>query len=161
VPGGSPAGSLPGSLAPGHHPSFNISTNQLCDVFAMPAIGLEAGLGRRLSLAVTATYGWFDGTLWYDNIRVVTADAELRLWTGRRTADTMRRGLHLGVYAAVYRYDFLFGGTGQQAKANWGTGISCGYSVAIGRHFSIDFNLGLGYVSGKSYQISVRAWAAF
>ena len=137
------------------HPVFNLGTNLLYDVAAMPTLGLEVALSRRISLAASGTYGWFDGWIFSDKVHVVTADAELRYWLGSRSV-ILHRGLHLGVYGAYYRYDFLFNGDGQQAKFNWGAGLNCGYAVPLSRYFSLDFNIGVGYVAGdyKTYEVS-------
>lgn len=130
-----------------------LKTNMLYDVVVAPNIGLETSIVDRWSLALSGTYGWQDGSPWYRNIRIVTGDAELRYWF---TGTTMQQGLHAGVYGAVYRYDFLFNGKGEQANANWGTGLSCGYVVSLHHRFSIDFSIGIGYVGGryKSYEVT-------
>ena len=130
-------------------PMLNVSTNLLYDVVLAPSVRVETGIGNQLSIAVSGTYGWNEGWPWYENIRVVTADTEVRYWINHKGAEMMRRGLHIGIYGAVYRYDFLFGGKGQEAKANWGTGLTCGYSLPVSSDFSFDFNVGLGYVGGK------------
>lgn len=130
-------------------PILNVSTNLLYDLVLAPSIRVETGIGKQLSIAVSGTYGWNEGWPWYENIRVVTADTEVRYWINHKGAEMMRRGLHIGIYGAVYRYDFLFGGKGQEAKANWGVGLSCGYSLTVSRQFSFDFNIGLGYIGGK------------
>jgi len=137
------------------HPVLNLSTNLLYDVAAMPTLGLEAALSRRISVAANGTYGWFDGWIFSDKVHVLTADAEVRYWLGNK-ALILQRGLHLGAYAACYRYDFLFNGDGQQAKFNWGIGLSCGYAVPLSRCFSLDFNIGVGYIAGdyKTYEVS-------
>lgn len=136
-------------------PVLNLSTNLLYDVAAMPTLGLEVALSRRLSLAANGTYGWFDGWIFSDKVHVLTADAEVRYWLGSQT-HILQRGLHLGAYAACYRYDFLFNGDGQQAKFNWGVGLSCGYVLPLSRCFSLDFNIGVGYIDGdyKTYEVS-------
>ncbi len=137
-------------------PTLNIGTNLLYDAAAMPSIGIELGLARRLSLAASATYGWYDGWPFKDRVRAIAADAELRYWTARSCEDKMRGGLHFGAYGAIYRYDFLFGHKGQEAKANWGAGLTLGYSVPLGKRFSLDLGVGAGYVSGKykEYEVS-------
>ena len=145
--------SLLGVLLTAQAQRVALKTNMLYDVVVVPSIGLEASVVDKWSLALSGSYGWLEGSPWHDNIRVVTGDAELRYWL---TGTTMQRGLHAGVYGAVYRYDFLFGSKGEEAKANWGTGVTCGYAVSIDRHFSIDFSIGIGYVGGKyqSYTVS-------
>lgn len=134
-----------------------LRTNMLYDVVVAPNIGLEARIADKWSVAASGVYGWMDGSPWYDNIRVVAGDAELRYWL---TGNAMRQGLHIGAYGAVYRYDFLFGNKGEEAKANWGTGLSCGYAVSLDRHFSIDFSIGIGYVGGRyqSYEVTDDAY---
>ena len=126
----------------------------LYDLVVAPNVGVEVGLTDRWSVALSGTYGWMNGSPWYEHIRVVTGDAELRYWFA--AADSPLRGLHAGVYGAVYRYDFLFNDKGQEAKANWGTGLSCGYAVHLDRHFTVDFSLAVGYVGGKyqEYEVS-------
>jgi hypothetical protein len=106
-------------------------------------------------LGINGTYGWIDDQPWHDNIRLSTADMELRYWFGNNSR-ALLKGLHAGIYGAVYRYDFLFGGKGNQAKINWGTGISGGYTVPLGNCLSIDFGLSVGYIGGryKKYEVS-------
>ena len=130
-----------------------LRTNMLYDVVVAPNVGVEVGLARKWSVALSGTYGWMEGSPWYDNIRGVVGDAEVRYWL---SDDAMHRGLHVGAYGAIYRYDFLFNGKGEQAKANWGGGLSLGYTLKIDRQFSVDFSIGVGYVGGKfkSYEVS-------
>lgn len=145
---------LLGGTVSGRAQSLALKTNLLYDLVVTPSVGIEVGFTDRWSLALSGAYGWLEGSPWHENIRVVTGDAELRYWF--RPADSPLRGLHAGVYGAVYRYDFLFGGKGQEAKANWGTGLSCGYAVNVSRHFTVDFSLAVGYVGGKyqEYEVS-------
>ena len=125
-----------------------VKSNIVYDLALSPNIGVEVGVGKNLSLAASGTYGWLEGWPWHDNIRVITADASLHYWLGNAD-DVMHRGFHLGPYAAIYRYDFLFGSKGQEAKANWGAGLSLGYSLPVSPSLSFDFGLGLGYIGGK------------
>ena len=130
-----------------------LRNNMLYDVVVAPNLGVEVGLARKWSVALSGTYGWMEGTPWHENIRVVVGDAEVRYWL---SGSAMQRGLHVGAYGAIYRYDFLFHDKGEQAKANWGGGLSLGYTLNIDCHFCIDFSIGIGYVGGKfkSYEVS-------
>ena len=143
-----------GGTVAGKAQSLALKTNMLYDLVVTPSVGVEVGVTDRWSVAFNGTYGWLEGSPWYDNVRVVTGDAELRYWFSH--ADSPLRGLHAGVYGAVYRYDFLFGSKGQEAKANWGGGVSCGYAVHVSSHFSVDFSLSVGYVGGnyQEYEVS-------
>lgn len=121
----------------------------------MPNVGIEIAVGNQFTIAASGTYGWMDGWPWYRNIRVVVGDIGVNYWFGSDTDQVMHRGFHIGPYAAVYRYDFLFGDEGQQAKANWGAGVALGYSVPVSREISLDFSLGVGYVGGKYKEYDV------
>ena len=135
--------------------AWALKTNLLSDLAVMPSVGLEVTIAQKLSLGINGTYGWMDDQPWHDNIRLATADMELRYWFGNNSR-ALLKGLHAGIYGAVYRYDFLFGGKGNQAKINWGTGVSGGYTVPLGDCLSIDFGLYIGYIGGKykKYEMS-------
>ena len=128
-------------------------TNMLYDVVVAPNIGLEATVGSKFTVATSASYCW-EGP-WFDNVRIVVADLEVRYWMAKGD-NAQWRGLHVGPYGAVYRYDILFGGKGEQAKVNWGVGVNCGYTLPLNPHISLDFTLSLGYVGGKykKYEVS-------
>lgn len=121
-------------------------TNLLYDVVMAPSVGLEATVGRKFTVSTSVSYCW-EGP-WYDHVRMIVADLELRYWTAKGD-NAQWRGLHVGPYGAVYRYDILFGHDGQQAKCNWGAGVNCGYTLPLNPHISLDFTLSLGYVGGK------------
>lgn len=130
-------------------PALSLSTNLLYDVVMAPSLGAEVNLGKNLSLAAHGTWNWFDGSLLYKHVRIVTGDVEVRYWLTKDPAQIMRRGHHVGVYGAVYRYDFYFDNKGDQADLNWGGGLSYGYALGLSSHFSLDFSLAVGYVGGK------------
>ncbi len=132
-----------------------VKTNLAYDAVVAPSLGAELEVGRRWSVAATATYKWGDTWFLKDQVHVTTADISLNYWT-KKTDQPVWQGLHVGPYLALYRYDFLFGGKGEQAKINWGAGVTCGYSLPVSRYFSFDFVIGLGYVGGKykKYEVS-------
>ena len=134
---------------------LTVRTNLVYDMMLMPSGGLEADLGRKLSVAASATYGWSKGCPWHENIRVATADVAVRYWAVKDADEVMWRGFYAGPYAALYRYDFLFGGKGQEAETNWGAGVCLGYSIPVDTDISFDFAIGLGYVGGKYKEYEV------
>ena len=138
-------------------PPVILKTNLLYDMLAAPAIGVECSPATKWSVALNGAYGWTDGGPFGDRVRVVTGDAELRYWPGGKA---MLQGLHAGAYCGVYRYDFLFGRKGEQAKINWGMGLSVGYAFRIDDQFGVDLNVGFGYIGGKykSYEVSDDAY---
>lgn len=139
--------------------AWALKTNLLSDLAVMPSVGLEVTIAQKLSLGISGTYGWISCQPWHDNIRLATADMELRYWFGNNSS-ALLKGLHAGIYGAVYRYEFLFDGKGQQAKINWGTGISGGYTIPLGSCVSLDFGLFIGYIGGryKKYEVSVDTY---
>lgn len=128
---------------------FNVSTNLIHVAVLAPNIGAELRFDKNVTLAAHVGSNWYSASPLYNHIRFVTADVEARYWLFTQPADVMRRGHHVGVYGALYRYDFYFGHKGDQADLNWGGGISYGYTVSLSRLFSLDFTLGIGYVGGQ------------
>lgn len=58
-------------------------------------------------------------------------------------------GHHVGVYGQMLTYDVEWGGRGYMGdRWSWAAGVSYGYSLPVGRHFNIDFTLGVGYLQG-------------
>lgn len=135
-----------------------VKTNLAYDALGAPSLGMEIEVGRRWSVAATAAYKWGGTWAWKDQVHITTADISLNYWT-KKTDRAVWQGLHVGPYVALYRYDFLFGSKGEQAKINWGAGVTCGYSLPVSRYFSFDFVIGLGYV-GESTRSTRSAMTA-
>lgn len=127
----------------------SVRTNLLFDAVVVPNLGLEWGMGGQWSMLVNGDFIWLSNTSKNRYWRIAAADVELRYWTGSNLMLTGRRGFHLGPYVAAYRYDLEFGGEGQRSDFNWGVGGALGYTVPIGRRFSLDFTLSFGYIDGE------------
>lgn len=146
-------------------PVANIGTNLLYDVCMAPSLEIEVPLAGRFSFAAATTYRWMTDLIWQERTRIGIAEAEVRYWvpTGSKWraggqafgrsiapgADVMRRGLHVGLYAAIYRYDFFYDPDGEQAKINGGAGLAFGWTFPLCAHFSLDLSMAAGYVWGK------------
>lgn len=128
--------------------SLGIRTNLLFDAVVVPNLGLEWGMGNKWSMLVNGDYIWLSNSPKHRYWRIAAADVELRRWTGNNFMKIFREGFHFGPYVAAYRYDLEFGGEGQRSDFNWGAGGALGYTVPLGRYFSLDFTLSLGYISG-------------
>ena len=137
-----------------------LRTNLLYDALMAPSIGAEVAVAPRISIVGNGAYNWIGASVWGDRVHVVTVDVEGRYWLGGDVSSTdrslPRQGQHAGVYLGYYRYDLLFNGSGQQAKANFGIGVSYGYSLPISASLNLDFTVGVGYVGGnyKKYEVS-------
>ena len=122
-----------------------LKNNLLYDIALAPNLELEIPLGRRWSVNAEYKCPW-----WLNNERnfcyqLVSGGIEGRCWLGnRRTRDPLI-GHFFGLYAEGGNYDFQFGEiTGYRGKYYAAGGLSYGYTRRIGRHFSLEFSLGVG-----------------
>ena len=159
---------VPGDSLPGYwHPSNDgkaggalfLRTNLLYDAVLLPSVGVEFAVGRRSTMVVNGTFNWLGNDDCHRYWCMATVDAEVRWWLGCADA-AAHSGHHVGVYAAAYRYDIEFGGKGQMGDFNYGGGFSYGYAMPIGRSWSLDFTVGVGYIGGryKEYEPSRDKW---
>ena len=144
----------------GGEATFHLRTNLLYDAVLLPSVGVEFAVGSRWTMAVNGTFNWLGDDDRHRYWRMASGDVELRRWLGSRLDALRLKGHHLGIYAAAYRYDIEFGGKGQMGDFNYGGGISYGYSAPIGRKWSLDFTVGVGYIGGKykEYEPSRDTW---
>lgn len=133
-----------------HKGMFAIRTNLLYDAVAIPNIGVDVYLSRHISLGVNWMYSWWKTDKTHKYWRTYGGDVHADYWLD----PTLRwSGHHVGVYGQMVTYDFEWNGRGYQGpKWSWGGGISYGYSFWLSRHFSLDCNIGVGYLSGKLYE---------
>lgn len=131
--------------------SVSLRTNLLFDAAVIPNVGVEWGMGGRWSMLTNGMFIWLKNDNRHRYWRWAVGDVELRCWLiGSEWLPLERRlGWHVGPYAAVYRYDVEFGGEGQRSDFNWGVGGAVGYTWPIGRRWSLDFTLSVGYIDGK------------
>ncbi|MBR1389540.1 MAG: DUF3575 domain-containing protein [Prevotella sp.] len=129
---------------------LHLRTNLLYDVLLVPNVGAEFGLNDNMSIVGNVMLDWlgFSGKQLY--WRIFSGDVELRYWLGTDESTFLRKGHHLGVYGAFYRYDVELGTIdGQMGDFNYGGGISYGYSAPLSRSLSLDMSIGIGYMGGK------------
>ena len=144
----------------GHVAKLHLRTNLLYDAALVPSVGVEFPVGDRLTVAVSGAFNWLGSDSRHRYWRIALADAELRRWLGSRQDALLLKGHHVGVYVTACRYDLEFGGRGWMGDFNCGGGISYGYSAPIGRTWSLDFTVGVGYLGGryKEYEPSRDTW---
>lgn len=133
----------------GHPQMLHLRSNLLHDVLLVPNLGVEFEIGRKWSMAIDGSCGWWRVDKSHRYWRVATGQIELRYWKGWTTNAFRFRGHHFGLYGALYRYDLEWGGTGRQADLNYGAGVSWGYAVKLNHSLSLDFSVGLGYIGGR------------
>ncbi len=144
----------------GHEAKVHLRTNLLHDAVLLPSVGVEFAVGSRWTMAVSGAFNWLGDDSRHRYWRIGVADVELRRWLGSSLDVWRLKGHHVGVYVTACRYDIEFGGKGQMGDLNYGGGISYGYSAPIGRKWSLDFTVGVGYVGGryKEYEPSRDTW---
>lgn len=129
---------------------WHLRTNLVHDLLLVPNLGAEFELSDRWTIAADASCAWWADEGRHRHWRILSGEVELRRWLGWRFFPPYSTGgHHLGVYAAVYRYDLQWGGTGHQADLNLGGGLSYGYAVPLSRRLSLDLAVGIGFLGGR------------
>lgn len=129
---------------------IGVRTNLLYDAAAVPNIGLDVYVSKNISIGANWMYSWWKNDHRSIYWRTYGGDIHADYWFDPTLKWT---GHHLGVYAQMQTFDFEWKGKGYQLpKWGWGGGIDYGYSVWLSPHFSLDFNIGIGYFGGKYYE---------
>ena len=129
-----------------------LRTNLLSD-FAMlsPNIGAEVIYRKKMSLVFDYSVGFYlpDADFHYHSFHSLMA--EIRYYLSSSKSD-VTKGHHLGAYAQLGTYDFMYEGKGFQCKPytdTYAIGLCYGYTHPINRQFKIDFAFGLGCLHTK------------
>ncbi|MEG0466927.1 MAG: DUF3575 domain-containing protein [Mucinivorans sp.] len=131
-----------------------VKTNLLYGAGAFtPNLGVEIGLGRRTTLDLSGGYNWFNLDGKRDNNKKLVhfmVQPEFRYFLCEKF-----NGHFFGVHALYSEYNIgghnlpmLFGQGSQDFRhQGWaaGAGVSYGYQLMLGRHWNLEFNVGVGY----------------
>lgn len=123
-------------------------SNLLYDLALCPTIGVEVQLPRGFAWQLDYTGAWWNNDSrhrYYSNYGFQT---EFRYYFDQEENEP-HQSHHVGLYGQLFTYDFEFGHRGRMSRwldDNFGIGVSYGYVKALGRHCSLDFVLGLGYI---------------
>ena len=128
---------------------FNIRTNLLYDIAAVPNLGMEFHLGKRFSLGVSYAHAWWANDSAHQYWRIYGGDVVLRKYFGGKENWSALSGHHLGAYGQCYSYDFELGKKGQLSEMTYGGGLEYGYTLPLSRCMSLDFSLGCAYLTGE------------
>ena len=125
---------------------FAVRTNVLYDAMLLPTLGVEWRISRNIGIVLDASRScWGDE---HDKVmKVWLLNPEVRWYLLRN------KRLYAGVSGSygeynIYKYPLgsLFSkDTGYQGSL-WSAGLTVGYQLGLSRSFSVDFNVGLGYV---------------
>lgn len=125
---------------------WSIRTNLLYDAIIVPNVGAEYEIDDKWSLVGNVAFTWLKNDSKHRYWRYFSTDVEARRWL-MKSAD--KTGHHIGAYVAAYRYDFEFGGKGNQGNFNYGVGVSYGYALRLSNRLNLDLGIAMGYVGGR------------
>lgn len=130
-----------------HETMLAIKNNLIYDLALAPNIEIEIPIGKKWSLNTEYKCPW-----WINNnhdfcYQLLSGGVEARYWLGNRQDRNKLTGHFLGLYAEGGTYDFQFGDNGYQGKYYGASGLSYGYALQLARHFSMEFSLGVGYLT--------------
>ena len=128
---------------------FALRTNLLYDAFLLPTLGVEWRVNRGWGVKLDGSLSWWGSNS--DKVQKVwLLNPEVRWYLLRDRRFYVGASGSYGEYN-IYKYPVgsLFSkDTGYQGTL-WSAGVTVGYQLCLSRHFSVDFNLGLGYTRSK------------
>lgn len=126
-----------------------VRTNLLYDVFLLPTLGVEWRVNRHVGIKVDGSISHWGGE--HGKVQKVWAvSPEVRWYLGDAKLFYVGAG---GNYADCNIYKYMVGGilssdTGYQGDV-WSVGVTTGYQLCLSNMFSLDFNVGLGYIRAE------------
>lgn len=127
-----------------------VKSNLLYDVAIIPNIGVEIGLWKDITLSGSYQNIWLRDNAWTRWYRVEGFEFGVNRYFNKKCPF---RGHHIGVYSQMLTWDITINGRGYLAERwAYGGGISYGYALPIGRRFNLDFEIGVGYLTGNMHE---------
>lgn len=152
-----------------------LKTNVAMDAIALPNVGAEVGLSKKLTLDVPVYYAPWKSYMWKNDdkkfMKLFMVQPEIRYWLCDKFNGHFF-GLH-GMGGAYHTTgvgnpplwinspldEFYTDEKGEKYQLRhkgefWGFGLSYGYQYILGRHWSIEGTIGVGYarVTDKQYE---------
>ena len=128
---------------------FALRTNLLYDAMLLPTRGVEGRVNRDWSVKLDGSLSWCGSNR--DKVQMIwLVNPEARWYLLRERRFYVGASGSYGEYN-IYKYPVgsLFSkDTGYQGSL-WSACVTVGYQLCLSRHFSVDFNLGLGYARSK------------
>lgn len=128
-----------------------IKTNLLYDGLVIPNIGAEVGIYKGLALSGYYQNIWLRDKGWTKWHRFEGFEAGLKWYLNKEKRPF--KGHRVELYGQMVTWDFTYDGTGYLAE-RWacGGGIGYGYAMPLFRRFNLDFEVGVGYLSGTLHK---------
>lgn len=131
---------------------FALKTNLLMYGILMPNIEVEWKFAEKWSVALEGQRAWYAKESPHKVYRIGTVIPEVRYWPVRRS---MWHGMYVGVFGGLGMYDLSKGKKGHEGEGAMG-GISAGYMWPIGKYFSLDAGIGVGYLYARDKEYLPR-----
>lgn len=124
-----------------------LKNNILYDLALVPNIEVELSIGKRWSLNTEYKCPWWLNSKHDFCYQLLSGGMEGRFWLGNRQKRDRLTGHFIGLYAEGGIYDFQLRGDGYQGKYYGAAGVTYGYAKQLAQHFSLEFSLGIGYLT--------------
>lgn len=128
-----------------------IKSNLLYDGLVIPNIGAEIGITRGGVLSGSYQNIWLRDKGWTRWYRLEGFEAGLKWYLNKEKRPF--KGHRIEVFGQMFTWDFTYKERGYLAERwAYGGSIGYGYALLIGRRFSLDFEIGVGYLSGNMHE---------
>lgn len=134
-------------LGPSHKVMVALKNNMIYDLALAPNVEVEFSTGKRWSLNTEYKCPWWLNSKHDFCYQLLSGGMEGRCWLGNRQRRDRLTGQFIGLYAEGGIYDFQLRGDGYQGKYYGAAGVTYGYVRQLARHFSLEFSLGIGYLT--------------
>lgn len=124
-------------------------TNLLFDLATALNIEVEVPLARRWSIAAEWMFPWWLDEKNQNCLQVLSGTLEGKYWFSRNRKEMQRNdltGWYAGLYAGGGLYDIEWHKKGYQGEFYLAAGVSAGFAHKIGRDFSLEYGIGIGYL---------------
>ena len=129
-----------------------LKTNGLFWLAASPNIGVELQTDLGVSFSVDYVGAWWNKNQKHRYFSNYAFQMSVQYYLSSKEQGTPYLGHHVGIYGQMITYDFEFGNKGYQSNdlsKTWAIGAAYGYRIPLGKQFSADFTIGIGYLRSK------------
>lgn len=141
-----------------------VETNLLYDASVIPNYGAEIGFWKGLTISGNYQNIWLrngNRTCWY---RVEGFELGLNWYINN--GNRPFKGHHVGIFGQMLTWDITINHRGYLAERwSFGGSLTYGYALPIGKRFNLDFEIGIGYLSGNMHeyipQDGHRVWQSY
>lgn len=125
--------------------SWSVKTNLLYDAVLLPSLEVEYRISKHWSVNLEGDIAWWHNDSRHKYYQLAVISPEVRYWfmpQGRT------KGHYVGLFAGCGWYDLENGSNGYKGEGEF-AGISYGYMFPVGRYFSFEAGVGVGYLNTR------------